>query len=72
MAGQDESPIENNLSLYAIDNVGSPYIAIYTVLHDKDLSREVLKIKRDLPRTVKIMEAQQQDAFCRTAAFYEG
>lgn len=66
-----ESPLGNDLSLYAIDNFDNPPVSVHTVAQDENRARKLPntkttddKPKCDLPTTVKIIRSQQQDTFC--------
>lgn len=74
-SGKDERPLDDDLSLYAIDNFDSLAVSVNTVVYDENRAQRVLSSKTSddktecAPRTaVEIIRALQKDTFWRAAA----
>lgn len=72
--GQDESLLGNDLPLYAIDHYENPRHLVHAVAHNVDRAQTVPdprpsddKAEYAPSTTVKMIQSQKQDAFCRTA-----
>lgn len=72
---KDESTVEDDIPLYAIDSSNSTPTLVHTVSHEGNYAQCVPltkqsndEIKCGPPATVKLIRAQQHDALCRAAA----